>query len=177
MEKNNQTTWKIDPAHSRVGFTTKHLGIADVSGYFSDYTVNVAYSQPDFSDLSVEVKVEVASINTGIEMRDDHLKSADFFDIENFPQMHFVNNKVEKIDDTHAKLHGELTLRGVTKPIVLDVEHFGTVANPMTEQDTAGFKISGIVNRKDFGVGAGFASNFISDTIKIEVDSEFSPGE
>lgn len=177
MEKNNKTTWKIDPAHSRVGFTTKHLGIADVSGYFSDFTVDVAYSQPDFSDLSVNVKVEVASIHTGIEMRDDHLKSTDFFDVEKYPQMHFVNNKVEKINDTHAKLYGDLTLRGETKPIVLDVEHFGTVKNPMTEQDTAGFKISGMVNRKDFGVGTGFASSFISDNIKIEVDTEFTPGE
>lgn len=177
MEKNGKKTWKIDPAHTRIGFNTKHLGIADVSGYFSDFTVEIAFTEPDFSDIQVNVAIEVASIHTGITMRDDHLKSADFFDMEKFPQITFTTTKVEKTGDKNAKLYGDLTLHGLTHETVLDVEYYGTVTNPMTENDTAGFKITGVVKRDDFDLGPGFASNFISNKVQLIVDAEFSLGE
>lgn len=174
MEKN---TWKVDPAHSRVGFKIKHLGIADVSGYFSDFTVEVSHSEPDYSDIAIEVKINAASINTGIEMRDNHLRSADFFDVEKHPQITFSKTKIEKLDENKGRLSGELTLLGITKPIELDTTYYGTVTNPMTQEDTVGFKITGNINRKDFALGTGFESNFIADKVNIVVDAEFSPGK
>lgn len=169
------TTWKSDPAHSRLGFTVKHLTISEISGYFSDFETVVTYFQDDFSDIKIKLTAKIASINTGIEMRDNHLKNADFFDAEKYPEMLFVSTKTEIGDANKGKLYGDLTFHGVTKPVVLDVEYFGTVTNPMSQAETAGFKITGTIDRKDFNLGMGFADNFISDKVNIVADAEFSP--
>lgn len=175
MEKNLITTWNIDPAHSRIGFVIKHMGIADVSGYFSNFEVKTEHIESDYSDINVQIAIEANSINTGIDMRDNHLRSADFFDVAKYPEIFFTSTKVEKTDNTHGKLYGDLTIRGITKNIGLDIVHFGTVINPMTEQETAGFKITGVISREDFTLGTSFGANFISDKVKIVVDAEFSP--
>lgn len=169
------TTWASDPAHSRLGFTVKHLSVSEISGYFGDFQTTVSYAKADMSDMKVKVTAKISSINTGIEMRDNHLKSADFFDAEKYPELTFVSTSFKKVDDKHGKLEGELTFHGVTKPITLDVTYYGTVTNPMNSNETAGFKITGKVNRQDYGVGTGFADNFISDTVHIVADAEFSP--
>lgn len=170
-----QVEWKSDPPHSRLGFSVKHLAVSEIQGYFSDFETSVTYAKADYSDMQVQVKAKVASINTGIEMRDNHLRAADFFDAEKYPEMTFVSTKVEKVSDESGKLYGNLTFHGVTKAVVLDVTHFGTVKNPMNGNDTAGFKITGSISRKDFDLGMNFADNFISDTVNIIVDAEFSP--
>lgn len=170
-----QIEWKSDPAHSRLGFSVKHLAISEIQGYFSDFTTVVTYTKADYSDMNVKVTAKVASVNTGIEMRDNHLKAADFFDAENYPEMTFVSTKVEKVSDDRGKLYGDLTFHGVTKSVVLDIIYFGTVKNPMNNNDTAGFKITGTISRKDFNLGMNFADNFISDAVNIIADAEFSP--
>lgn len=169
------TTWKSDPLHSRLGFSVKHLSIAKVQGFFSDFETEATFSKADYSDLEVKVLVEVASINTGVEARDNHLKSADFFDVEQHPKMIFVSTSVEKVDEKYGKLYGDLTFHGVTKPVVFEVAYNGTVTNPMNQNETAGFRITGTIDRKDFNMGMGFADNFISDKVDIIVDAEFSP--
>lgn len=168
-------TWKSDPAHSRLGFTVKHLTISEISGYFSEFESVVNFTQEDYSDIKVKVTAKVSSISTGIEMRDNHLKSADFFDVETYPEMTFVSTKAEKVDEKNGKLYGELTFHGVTKPIVLDIVYYGSVVNPMNQAETAGFKITGTISRKDYNLGMSFADNFISDDVNIVADAEFSP--
>lgn len=167
-------TWKNDPAHSRLGFSVRHMTISDIKGYFSDFETTVTYTEPDYSDINIRVVAKVASINTGIEMRDNHLKAVDFFDVENYPEMIFVSTSFDKTGNETGKLYGELTFHGETKPVVLDVTYFGTVTNPMSNEETAGFKITGTINRKDYNLGMSFADNFISDKVDIVADVEFT---
>lgn len=168
-------TWKNDPAHSRMGFSVKHLGISEVSGYFADFETIVTHTKADYSDMNVKVVAKVASINTGIGMRDNHLKNADFFDAGKYPEILFVSTRVDKIDENNGKLYGNLTMHGVTKAVVLDIAYYGTVTNPMSNQQTAGFKVTGTVDRKEFGIGESFVDSFISDKVSIVVDAEFVP--
>ncbi len=166
-------TWKNDDAHSQLGFTVKHLGISDVSGTFNDFDVTVTSSKPDFSDAVFELKSKVASIDTRVEARNNHLKSADFFDAEKFPELSFTSNSIKKSGKNKYKLGGELTLHGVTKPVTLDLVYTGSVVNPMSKQLTQGFQVTGTIKRSDFGIGGGFPEAVISDEVKIKADGEF----
>lgn len=170
-----QTTWKADPYHSRLGFTVTHLGIADVPGHFGTYDVTITASKKDFSDAVVELTAQTASINTRVEPRDKHLKSADFFDVEKFPDMKFKSASIEKVGENKYKLFGDLTLRGVTKPVTVDLLYRGTTANPNANgAPVAGIQITGTINRSDFGIGKDFPAPMISDEVVIKADGEFS---
>lgn len=168
-----QTTWKADPAHTQVSFNIVHLGIAEIEGQFREFESSITASEDDFSDAQYEMEIDVASINTGIERRDGHLKSADFFDVENHPKMSFKSNSTEKIGENKYKVTGDLTFHGVTKPVTLEVWHRGTVENPQSKEMISGFAITGTINRSDFNLGAGFPEPMLSDEVKIEVDGEF----
>ena len=173
------TTWKNDPAHSRLGFVVKHLTISEVEGYFSDFSAEVVTSKADYSDMKIKVTAKIASVNTGVEMRDNHLKSADFFDAEKYPEMVFSSTKVVKLASKgttqYGKIYGTLTFHGITKPAVLDVKYYGKVVNPMNNAETVGFKVTGSVSRKDFDLGPKFPEAMISDKITINTNLEFSP--
>lgn len=170
-------TWTNDPAHSRLGFTVKHLTISVIDGRFADYSVKVTASAADYSDAQIEVVAKTASIDTDIEMRDNHLRSADFFDVEKYPEMTFKSTSLKKIDDNTAKLYGNLTLLGVTKAVVLDVTYFGTVVNPMNNAETAGFQIKGIIKRSDFNLGSSFPEAIVANDVQIIANVEFSPNK
>lgn len=169
-----QQSWTNDPAHSRLGFIVKHMTISEVNGRFTDFTVKVKSAKADLSDLKVEVTAKIASINTDVEARDNHLKSADFFDVEKYPTLTFVSASHKKITKNNFKLMGNLTMHGVTKFVTLNVLYFGEVVNPMNQKKTFGFKITGIVNRSDFGLGPKFPEAMISEKVKIVADAEFS---
>lgn len=170
-----QTVWKHDPNHSKLGFTVTHLTIADVTGYFTKFDVTVTSSQADFSDAVIEMTADINSINTGIEARDNHLKTADFFNAATHPTMTFKSTSIEKAGDKHYKLKGNLTMHGVTKEITVDLYHRGTVQNPMANNaDVAGLQIIGKLKRTDFNIGPGFPDFAISDEIRIKADGEFS---
>ena len=169
------TTWTNDPAHSRLGFVVKHLTISEIDGRFADFSVKVETTKPDYSDAKIEVIAKVASIDTDIEARDNHLRSADFFDAEKFPTLTFKSTSLKKIGNDKAKLYGNLTFHGITKPVVMDVKYFGTVVNSMNNTDTAGFQIVGEIKRSDFDLGPKYPEALISDTIKIIANVEFSP--
>jgi polyisoprenoid-binding protein YceI len=169
-----QTNWANDPYHSRLGFVVKHLTISEINGAFSDFAVKVVTNKADYSDMKVSVTAKTASISTGIEMRDNHLKTADFFEVEKYPEMTFVSTSVKKITDKKFILSGNLTLHGVTKPVKLSVDYFGTVVNPMNKKETFGFHITGSVKRSYFGIGPKFPEAMVSDVIKIVADAEFS---
>ena len=146
------TTWTLDPAHSEVGFKIKHLMITNVKGNFGTYTVNAETEGEDFTKAKISFEAEVASVNTNNEQRDGHLKAPDFFDAEKFPKITFEATEVENVDhDGSYELLGNLTIKGISKPIKLDVE-FGGVIHDLWGGVRAGFTINGKINRKDWGL-------------------------
>ena len=169
-----QQSWSNDPAHSRLGFTVKHMTISEVSGRFTDFSVKVKSEKTDLSDLKIDVTAQIGSINTDIEARDKHLKSADFFDAEKYPTLTFVSTSHKKITNNKFKLMGNLTMHGITKFITLDVVYFGEVTNPMNQKKVYGFKVTGVVKRSNYNLGSKFGNAMISDNIKIVADLEFS---
>lgn len=168
------TAWKNDDPHSQLGFTVKHLGIADISGVFNDFDVTINSSKADFSDAVFELKANVASIDTRVEARNNHLKSADFFDAEKFAAIHFKSTSLDKTALNKYKLTGDLTLHGITRKVIMDLEYIGTVENPMSKKETAGFKLTGVIKRSEFKVGNGFPEPMISDEVRIHADGEFT---
>lgn len=167
-----QTTWKADPMHSKMSFSVTHLGISDIAGLFKTFDLSVATNQADFSDAVFELSVDVASIDTEVEMRDNHLRSADFFEVEKYAKMTFKSTSIKKVSKDKYKLSGNLTLHGVTKPVTMDLWYRGTVENPQSKATTAGFQITGILNRSDFGVGPKFPPPMIANEISIQADVE-----
>ncbi|MBN9484843.1 MAG: hypothetical protein BGO70_06010 [Bacteroidetes bacterium 43-93] len=168
-----KTTWKIDPAHSEITFKTKHLMITTVTGHFKTFDLEVETEGDDFTKASkVRFTADIDSISTNNEQRDAHLKSADFFDAANHPQLVFEGTKVEGSGDSY-KLHGNLTMRSTTKPITLDVEFGGIVTDPYG-QTKAGFTVDGKVKRKEYGLTWDAITEagkiVVSDEIKIHAE-------
>lgn len=143
--------WKLDPAHSEVQFKVKHLMITNVTGYFKKFDLEVETESEDFTTAGrIEFTADVESIDTNNDQRDTHLRSADFFNATEHAQLKFVGKKYEKGSDGYS-LHGDLTIRGVTKPITLNVEYAGVVVDPYG-QTKAGFNVEGKIQRKEFGL-------------------------
>jgi len=170
-----QSSWEIDPAHSNVQFGVRHLMISTVRGKFTKFTATAAGDEKDAAHASVQASVDVASIDTGDEKRDAHLKTADFFDAEKFPTITFKSTKVEAAGDRRFKLHGDLTMHGVTKPVVLDVEATPEVKG-MRGETRAGARATTKINRKDFGIswsksmdGGGVV---VGDEVEVTIDVE-----
>lgn len=143
-------TWTIDASHSEVGFKVKHLVISTVSGKFNSFEGKIVSENNDFSDAQVSFNLDIDSIHTGSEQRDEHLKSADFFHAEEFPKLSFQSTDIEKNGDD-LKVNGALTIKGVTKPVSLNVE-FGGVTTDAYGRTIAGFELAGKINRKEFGL-------------------------
>jgi polyisoprenoid-binding protein YceI len=170
-----QTTWKNDPQHSRLGFVVKHLMISEIDGRFADFNATVTTSKSDYSDAKITLTAKVASINTDVEPRDAHLKTADFFDAEKYPTLTFKSTKLVKVSPKKGYVYGDLTFHGITKQIKLDVTFFGKVINPMNKHTTAGFQVNGVLKRTDYDLGPKFPEALISNEIKIVANVEFSP--
>lgn len=166
-----QTTWKADPNHSQVSFAVIHTGISEVEGVFDTFDATIITSEEDFSDAKFEVNIDLASIDTQVEKRDNHLKSADFFNVEKYPTMTFKSTSIEETSDDHYKVKGDLSFHGVTKPVTLSVWYRGT--NVTDKGSTAGFQILGTINRLDFNLGTKFPEAVLSNEVKIKVDAEF----
>jgi polyisoprenoid-binding protein YceI len=167
------TSWKSDPMHSQLSFSITHLGISDVDGLFKKFDATATGSAADFSDAVFSLTADVASINTEVEMRDKHLRSADFFEVEKFPTMTYKSTGIEKAGENKYRLSGNLTLHGVTKPVTMDLWYRGTIVNPQSKTPTAGFQLTGTIKRSDFGIGEKFAPPMLSDEVKIKADGEF----
>jgi len=166
--------WTNDDPHSQLTFTVSHLGISDVSGTFNDFDVTVKSTKPDFSDAVFELTAKTASIDTRVEARNNHLKSADFFDVEKYSILTFKSTGITKAGKGQYKLTGDLTIHGVTKPVTMDLLYKGTVENPMNKKPTAGFQIMGTIKRSDFNIGDKFPAPMISDEVRIKADGEFA---
>jgi polyisoprenoid-binding protein YceI len=145
------TKWALDPTHSEIGFKVKHMMFTNISGSFNNFEVTAETGSDDFTDAKIEFKANVNSVSTNNEQRDTHLKSADFFDAENFPAITFsaTEIKLNSLDD--YKLTGNLTIKGITKSISLDLENGGLMKDPWGNLK-AGFSILGSINRTDFGL-------------------------
>lgn len=168
-----QTTWHNDKPHSKLTFSVTHMVISDVAGLFKTFDATITTNTADFSDAVFELTVNVASINTEVEMRDNHLKSADFFEVEKFPTMNFKSTSIKKAGENKYTLTGNLTMHGITKPVTMDLWYRGTIVNPQSKATSAGFQLTGTLKRTDFGIGPKFPEAMLSDEVKIKADGEF----
>ena len=170
-------TWQIDPAHSLVEFSVRHMMVSTVKGRFTDVKGSIAFDPADLSRSSVEVAVGAASITTGDDQRDAHLRSADFLDVERFPTLTFTSTRVEPVGASaqRARIFGQLTLHGVTREVVLEAELNGSGQTPYGTT-VAGFTAHTTINRKDFDLTWNVALEtggwLVSDTIKINLEVE-----
>lgn len=167
------TPWTNDDPHSQLGFTVTHLGINDVSGTFNDFDVTVHSEKPDFSDATFELTAKTASIDTRVEARNNHLKSADFFDVEKYPTITYKSTSIKKEGNNKYALTGDLTMHGITKQVTMTLLYKGMVENPMSKKQTAAFQLTGTISRADFGIGVKFPGLIISDEVRIKADGEF----
>lgn len=168
-----QSTWNVDKAHAKVNFSTVHNTISDVEGLFNGFDISIVSSKEDFSDAVFTLEIDVNSIDTEIEMRDNHLRSADFFEVAKYPKMTFKSTSIENTNvKNRYKLKGNLTLKGITKPVTLDVWYRGTIEDEKG-QKIAGFQIIGTIARMDFNVGEKFPEAIISNEVAIKADGEF----
>jgi len=145
------TKWVLDPTHSELTFKIRHLMISNVSGSFNKFDAQVETEGEDFSTAKIEVKVDMNSISTRNTQRDEHLKASDFFETATYPELVFQGTKVEKIDEDEFTLHGNLTMKGITKPLQLKVEYNGLTKDPWGGE-RAGFQVTGVIKRSDWGV-------------------------
>jgi polyisoprenoid-binding protein YceI len=146
-----KTKWLLDPMHSELQFKIKHLMISNVTGALKNFSAEVETEGEDFSTAKINLAAQMNSISTNNEQRDAHLRNSDFFEVEKYPELQFSSTKVEKVDNDTFVLHGELTMKGVTKPVTLNVEFNGETKDPWGGE-RAGFMISGKINRADWGV-------------------------
>jgi polyisoprenoid-binding protein YceI len=169
------TTYKMDPVHSVVGFSVKHLVVSKVKGRFNKFEGSFNFDEKNMEASKIEIKIDPASVDTNDKKRDEHLMSPDFFDVKKNPEMKFVADKVVVKKDQAVKLAGQLTMRGVTKPVTLDLTYGGSVTDPMGNEKV-GFTISGTINRKDWGVNWNKTLDkgglTVSDDVMIEIDGE-----
>lgn len=169
-------TYSLDPAHTTIGFKVKHLMITNVKGVFERFTGAVVIDEKDITKSKVNVSIEIASINTNIAKRDEHLRSGDFFDAAKYPVMTFDSTKVERTGADKLKVTGNLTVRGVTKQVVMTVEGpTGEMKSPFGDL-RRGASAAATINRQDFGVswnkkldGGGFV---VGDDVLVSIDTE-----
>lgn len=169
-----KTKWVLDPTHSELTFKVKHLMISNVKGEFRKFTADIKGS--DFATASIRASIDAASISTNEDARDNHLRSADFFDVENFPVLTFEGTSFKKLDDENYSLKGILTIKGTSKEVSLNVE-FGGISKDPWGNEKAGFSLHGKINRKDFGLNWNAALEtggvLVSDEVKIFGEIQF----
>ena len=168
-----KTTWNLDPTHSEIGFKVKHMMITNVSGSFGKFDAKIETKDVDFSTAKIDFTADINSLSTANTDRDNHLKSPDFFDAANYPQLKFVSTKMEKKDEETYELHGDLTIRDVTKPVKFNVE-FGGIGKDPWGNEKAGFTIAGKINRTDFKLNWNAALEtggvLVSEEVKIHAE-------
>lgn len=170
------TKWAIDTTHTEVQFKVKHLVISTVTGFFKKFTGSLETERDDFDGALVTVSIDANSIDTHMPDRDTHLKSPDFFAAGEYPTLDFSGQMKKKTDNQYA-LEGNLTLRGVTKPVMLSVEYGGTTVDPWGNTK-AGFEINGKINRKDFGLNWNALTEaggmVVSEEVRIHINAELA---
>jgi polyisoprenoid-binding protein YceI len=171
------TKWAIDPTHSEIGFKVKHMMFTNVSGKFNNYEASIASDDNNFENATIEYSADIKSIDTGNSDRDNHLRSADFFDVENTPKMIFKSTSFTKVDDGNYELTGNLNIRGVEKQVKLPVEFSGIMTDPWGNTKV-GLNITGKINRKDWGLNWNSALEaggvLVSDDVRLNIELQFA---
>jgi len=172
-------TYSIDPAHTNVGFRVRHMGLSIVLGKFTDYTATISYDPNDITKSSVQFTAKVASLDTGVKQRDDHLRSADFFEVEKYPEMTFRSTRIERKRDKIFIAYGDLTIKNVTKQVALMGEFYGAIEDSWpvdVGQTRLGGSASLNINRLDYGVKwsqiLDNGSLVVDTTVQIELQFE-----
>lgn len=170
------TNWAIDPTHSEILFKVKHLMITNVKGEFRDFNAEIAANGQGFDKAKVTATIDANSVFTNNTDRDGHLKTADFFDVENHPKLTFEGTSFQKLDEGNYQLRGLLSIKDVSKEVVLDVEFGGLVKDPYGNEK-AGFSVTGKINRKDWGLNWNAALEaggvMVSDEVRIMAEVQF----
>ena len=163
--------WIYDFSHSKIGFSVRHFGITETDGQFRKFEGTALSEKEDFSDLQVDLTIDMDSLDTNDNQRDFHVKSGDFFEVDKFPEMKFKSTKLELVSKDNYKMYGDLTIKGITNPIALDMEFGGIVPKDPFGNTKAGFFVSGKINRKDWGITWNAALDHggvaVSETVKI----------
>jgi polyisoprenoid-binding protein YceI len=168
-----KTSWKIDSAHSGINFSIRHMVVSKVRGRFGKFNGSLELDDADLTKSSLGVVIEASSVDTGVGQRDDHLRSADFFGAEQFPELRYQSKRIEKVGKDEYRVIGDLTIRGVTREVALNVEHGGEGKDPWGNERIA-FSATTAIDRKDFGLGwnqvleAGGV--LVGDKVQIELD-------
>ncbi len=169
------TSWVIDNSHSMVQFTVRHMMISKVRGRFERFNGSVVFDEQNPVNSSVNVQIEAASIETRDAKRDAHLTSPDFLDVANYPYLTFASKRIEVLDESHGRIIGDLTIRGVTREVALDVEYNGQARAPWGTT-SAGFHASTVINRKDWGlnwnVGLETGGVLVGEEVQIDIELE-----
>ncbi|MHB8578424.1 MAG: YceI family protein [Ignavibacteriaceae bacterium] len=151
MDNTTKSSWTVDVAHTKIQFSVRHLIISEVAGKFNNFNLEISNANEDFSEADIDVSIDAKSIDTGIVDRDNHLRSADFFDVEKFEKITFKSTSIKKINDEKYKLVGDLTIKDITKPIELEITYNGQIVDPWGF-NRAGFKVVGTLNRFDYNL-------------------------
>ena len=166
-------TWQVDGAHSAVSLTVRHMVISKVRGRFAKWSATLALDTADLARSSVDVEIDAASIDTGVADRDAHLRSPDFLDAQKYPTLRYRSRRVEALSEDHLRVVGDLTIRDVTREVVLDVEHGGQGKDPWGNQ-RVGFTATASLNRKDFGLTRNQALEtggvLVADRVDVEIE-------
>ena len=166
-----RNTWTIDPSHTTVEFVAKHMMITTVKGRFAELTGTIVADESNIADSSVEATLQAASLDTRNEQRDAHLRSPDFLDVENYPTVTFRSTRVEGTKD-EFQLTGDLTIRGVTRPVTLQMKFNGYGVDPLTKEDKLGFSAQGHFSRSQFGLGTWYPA--VGDDVRVRIEAEFA---
>jgi len=168
--------WTFEPSHCKIGFSTTHFGISETEGFFRKFDGTIRAETEDFSDAQAELLIDVNSIDTQDEDRDKHLKSADFFNAEQFSNIYFKSTKMEVVKANQYKMYGDLSMAGITKQIALNVDFGGIVEKDPFGNTKAGFLITGKINRKDWGIvwnkSLDFGGVAVGEIVKIKCQIE-----
>ena len=165
--------WRLDANHSAVNFRVRHLGISWVNGEFRTWTADIIFDPANPEAASVTARIQTGSVNTNNERRDNDIRSGNYLAVDSFPEMTFVSRRVERVDDTHLRVHGDLTLRGVTRPVILDAEFTGSLAGQRARR--IAFTATTTINRHDFGVRFNRlteGAQVVGDEVRITIDIE-----
>ncbi|HQQ94125.1 MAG TPA: YceI family protein [Bacteroidia bacterium] len=169
----NTINWNLDPSHSEVNFKVKHMMITNVNGKFSQFNLKASTTNENFENPQIEFRANTATVDTGSEQRDQHLKSADFFDSEHFPELNFVSTSFKKTGNNQYLLEGKMKIKDVEKPVTFQVEGGGLQKDPWGNLKT-GFSIEGKINRKDFGLNWNAALEtggvLVSEEVKLNAE-------
>lgn len=168
-------SWQLDPSHSHVGFAVKHLMVSTVRGQFHQYSATIDLDTADLTKARIRAEIDVASIDTREEKRDEHLRSADFFDAAQHPKIVFVSKSITRVDDETYRVIGDMTIRGTTREVTLDAEYAGVQKDPWGGTRT-GFSLTGSVDRREFGLTWNAALEtggvLVGDKVKLAIEVE-----